>query len=139
MYLSTVGILVIAAILFVLLIMFMPMLYGPYLNLLDARDALEDQTESQAGDQAVERLERRVDEEWSRGQDAVREAAAKARTSTRADAQKRIDDAKAAVQAKAAAEEAELSKSLDAAREKLSDDVEALTKQLVGLAIGRNI
>jgi F0F1-type ATP synthase membrane subunit b/b' len=139
MYLSTVGILVIAVIFFGLLFLFTPWLYRPYLDLLEAREALEDPSASAAGSEAVDRLSKRLSSQWSEARAEVLSEASKQRLETRATAQVGIDEAKSSLVAGAAAEEAQLQATIDAARSALSADVDSLADELVTKALGRSI
>ena len=138
MYLSTVGILVITVIFLGLLFLFTPWLYRPYLDLLEAREALEDPTTSAAGSDAVERLEKRVQAEWDQARQEVLSQASEQRLSARHEAQGRIDEAKAAISERAVAEEAELESTIANARTALTDDVAKLADELVAKALGRS-
>ena len=138
MYLTMVGIVVIAVIFLGLLFLFTPWLYRPYLNLLDAREALEAQTDVTVGAEAVERLEQNVESQWQEARAKVLAEVADLRGETRQAAQKSIDEAKVALQTRAAAEEAELGEALDRVRTDLSDHVTRLSDELVDMAIGRN-
>ena len=80
-----------------------PWLYRPYLDLLEAREALEDPTTSAAGSDAVERLEKRVQAEWDQARQEVLSQASEQRLSARHEAQGRIDEAKAAISERAVA------------------------------------
>jgi F0F1-type ATP synthase membrane subunit b/b' len=114
MYLSTVGILVITVIFLGLLFLFTPWLYRPYLDLLEAREALEDPTASPAGSEAVERLEQRVQAQWDEARQEV------------------------VNHASASSEEAELELTIASARTALRDDVAKLADELVSKALGRS-
>jgi F0F1-type ATP synthase membrane subunit b/b' len=138
MYLTLVGIVVIAVIFLGLLFLFTPWLYRPYLNLLDAREALEAQTDVTMGAEAVERLEQSVEAEWQEARTTLLAEVADLRGETRQTAQKEVDEAKVALQERAAAEEAELGEALDRVRTDLSDHVTRLSDELVDMAIGRN-
>ena len=122
MYLSTVGILVITVIFLGLLFLFTPWLYRPYLDLLEARDALEDPATSAASSEAVERLEKRVQAEWDQARQEVLNQASEQRLNARGEAQGRIDAAKVAISETATAEEAELESTIASARTALKDD-----------------
>lgn len=139
MYLSTVGILVITIIFFGLLFLFTPWLYRPYLDLLEAREALEDPSASTAGSEAVDRLSQRLSSQWSEARAEVLGEASRQRLETRATAQTSIDEAKSALAASAAGEEAQLQATIDAARTALSADVDSLADELVTKALGRSI
>ncbi len=139
MYLSTVGILVITVIFLGLLFLFTPWLYRPYLDLLEARDALEDPTASAASSEAVERLEKRVQAEWDQARQEVLNQASEQRLNARSEAQGRIDEAKAAISASASAEEAELESTIASARTALRDDVAKLADELAAKALGRGV
>ena len=133
-----VGIVVIAVIFLGLLFLFTPWLYRPYLQLLDAREALEAQTDVTVGAEAVERLEQSVEAQWQEARTKVLAEVADLRGETRQAAQKSVDEAKVALQKRAAAEEAELGEALDRVRTDLSDHVTRLSDELVDMAIGRN-
>jgi F0F1-type ATP synthase membrane subunit b/b' len=139
MYLSTVGILVIAVIFFGLLFLLTPWLYRPYLDLLEAREALEDPSASAAGSEAVDRLSQRLSSQWSEARAEVLNEASKQRLETRATAQLAIDDAKSALAAGAVTEEAQLQATVDAASAALSADVDSLADELVTKALGRSV
>jgi F0F1-type ATP synthase membrane subunit b/b' len=138
MYLSTVGILVITVIFLGLLFLFTPWLYRPYLDLLEAREALEDPTASPAGSEAVERLEQRVQAQWDEARQEVVNHASEQRLTVRTEAQSRIDEAKLAISERASSEEAELELTIASARTALRDDVAKLADELVSKALGRS-
>ncbi len=137
MYVSTVGILVILVIFLGLLFLFTPWLYRPYLDLLEAREALEDPTVATSGADAVDRLEQRVQEKWDSARKSVEASASNQRTSIRQEAQAKIEEASKAILATAQKEEAELESTIDSARTALEADVKALTDDLVAKALGR--
>ena len=139
MYLSTVGILVITVIFLGLLFLFTPWLYRPYLDLLEAREALESPTAAAAGSEAVERLEQRVQAQWEEARQGVLGQASDQRLQVRHEAQAKIDAAKAAISERASAEEAELESTIDGARLALKEDVTKLADELVTKALGRSI
>ena len=138
MYVSTVGILVILVIFLGLLFLFTPWLYRPYLDLLEAREALEDPAVATSGADAVDRLERRVQEKWNTARKSVETSASNQRTSMRQEAQSKIEEASKAILATAQKEEAELEATIDSARTALEADVQALTDDLVAKALGRS-
>lgn len=138
MYVSTVGILVILVIFLGLLFLFTPWLYRPYLDLLEAREALEDPTVTTSEADAVDRLERRVQEKWDSARKGVETSASSKRNGIRKAAQAKIDDASQAILASAQREEAELEATIDSARTALEADVKALTDDLVAKALGRS-
>ena len=138
MYLSTVGILVITVIFLGLLFLFTPWLYRPYLDLLEAREALEDPTASPAGSEAVERLEQRVQAQWDEARQEVVNHISEQRLTVRTEAQSRIDEAKLAISERASSEEAELELTIASARTALRDDVAKLADELVSKALGRS-
>ncbi len=139
MYLSTVGILVITVIFLGLLFLFTPWLYRPYLDLLEARDALESPAAGAAGSEAVERLEQRVQAQWEEARQDVLGKASEQRLHVRGEAQVKIDAAKAAISERANAEEAELEATIDGARSALKEDVTKLADELVTKALGRAV
>ena len=139
MYVSTVGILVILVIFLGLLFLFTPWLYRPYLDLLEAREALESPTAVTSGEDAVERLERRVQAKWTEARQAIEGAAASQRASLRLEAQAKIDGASETVSQQAQAEEAALEATVAAARDALEGDVKALADDLVAKALGRSV
>jgi F0F1-type ATP synthase membrane subunit b/b' len=138
MYVSTVGILVILVIFLGLLFLFTPWLYRPYLDLLEAREALEDPSASASGDRAVERLEKRVQAKWDSAQEKVSDSASSKRSGLRRDAQARVDEASRALLERAQSEEAELEKTIESARVGLEGEVKALADELVAKALGRS-
>ena len=138
MYVSTVGILVILVIFLGLLFLFTPWLYRPYLDLLEAREALEGPEASGSGVHAVDRLERRVQAKWESARQKVENSASSKRSSLRQDAQAKIGDAGQAILERARAEEAELEATIDKARNDLEGDVKALADELVTKALGRS-
>ena len=138
MYVSTVGILVILVIFLGLLFLFTPWLHRPYLDLLEAREALEDPAVATSGADAVDRLERRVQEKGDTARKSVETSASNQRTSMRQEAQSKIEEASKAILATAQKEEAELEATIDSARTALEADVQALTDDLVAKALGRS-
>lgn len=139
MYVSTVGILVILVIFLGLLFLFTPWLYRPYLDLLEAREALEDPAVATSGADAVDRLERRVQEKWNTARKSLETSASNQRTSMRQEAQAKIEEASKAILVTAQKEEAELEATIDSARTALESDVQALTDDLVAKALGRSV
>jgi F0F1-type ATP synthase membrane subunit b/b' len=109
------------------------------LDLLEAREALEDPSASAAGSEAVDRLSQRLSSQWSEARAEVLNEASKQRLETRATAQLAIDDAKSALAAGAVTEEAQLQATVDAASAALSADVDSLADELVTKALGRSV
>ena len=89
-----------------LLFLFTPWLYRPYLDLL-GDETLERPTAATSGEDAVERLERRVQAKWTEARQAIEETAASQRASLFR-AQAKIDGASETVSQQAQAEEAAL-------------------------------
>ena len=122
-----------------LLFLFTPWLYRPYLDLLEAREALEDPAVATSGADAVDRLERRVQEKWNTARKSLETSASNQRTSMRQEAQAKIEEASKAILVTAQKEEAELEATIDSARTALESDVQALTDDLVAKALGRSV
>ena len=137
MYLSTGGIFVVAIMFLGLLFVLTPWLYLPYLRLLEARDALEGDTATSVGAEAVGHLEQRLESEWQGAKKEISAALNSARQAARDAAAEEINTAKLALQERAKAEEDELEATLTNMRGALEGEVDRLASELVTLALGR--
>ena len=140
MALTLPGLIIISVLFLGLLFVFTPLLYGPYLRVLDDREALEagiarDGNESPE----LEAMEQQIQQALSEARDAARSATAEARAKTVASANREVDALRQRLASEAETHREQLRLQTETARQSLHEDANAMAAEIGDRVLGRTL
>ncbi|MBF95359.1 MAG: hypothetical protein CMH58_09400 [Myxococcales bacterium] len=140
MALTLPGLIIISVLFLGLLFVFTPLLYGPYLRVLEDREALEagiarDGNESPE----LEAMEQQIQQALSEARDAARSATAEARAKTVASANREVDALRQRLASEAETHREELRLQTETARQSLHEDANAMAAEIGDRVLGRTL
>ena len=140
MALTLPGLIIISVLFLGLLFIFTPLLYGPYLRVLEDREALEagiarDGNESPE----LEAMEQQIQQALSEARDAARSATAEARAKTVASANREVDALRQRLASEAETHREELRLQTETARQSLHEDANAMAAEIGDRVLGRTL
>ena len=140
MALTLPGLIIISVLFLGLLFIFTPLLYGPYLRVLDDREALEagiarDGNESPE----LEAMEQQIQQALSEARDAARSATAEARAKTVASANREVDALRQRLASEAETHREQLRLQTETARQSLHEDANAMAAEIGDRVLGRTL
>ncbi|HBU47200.1 MAG TPA: hypothetical protein DEB46_02705 [Myxococcales bacterium] len=140
MALTLPGLIIISVLFLGLLFIFTPLLYGPYLRVLEDREALEagiarDGNESPE----LEAMEQQIQQALSEARDAARSATAEARAKTVASANREVDALRQRLASEAETHREQLRMQTETARQSLHEDANAMAAEIGDRVLGRTL
>ena len=140
MALTLPGLIIISVLFLGLLFVFTPLLYGPYLRVLEDREALEagiarDGNESPE----LEAMEQQIQQALSEARDAARSATAEARAKTVASANREVDALRQRLASEAETHREQLRLQTETARQSLHEDANAMAAEIGDRVLGRTL
>ena len=140
MALTLPGLIIISVLFLGLLFVFTPLLYGPYLRVLEDREALEagiarDGNESPE----LEAMEQQIQQALSEARDAARSATAEARAKTVASANREVDALRQRLASEAETHREQLRMQTETARQSLHEDANAMAAEIGDRVLGRTL
>ncbi|MEC7751260.1 MAG: hypothetical protein VX405_07150 [Myxococcota bacterium] len=140
MALTLPGLIIISVLFLGLLFVFTPLLYGPYLRVLDDREALEagiarDGNESPE----LEAMEQKIQQALNEARDAARSATAEARAKTVASANSEVDALRERLASEAETHRGQLRLQTETARQSLHEEANAMAAEIGDRVLGRTL